>query len=302
MYSGLFVNGVTKNGDFATRELFDANQNLYMQKIDMMNLHADLMFNVSNMLLGYNPKRFYHFIPYAGVGGLLAWKKNSRLEFGIVGGILNTFRLCPGLDLNLDIRGTIIDDNFDKETGGFYKDGLASVTLGLTCYFKKTNWTRPTKKRGTDSDIDREFILMKMREINEERDSLAQKLDSVIYYTQKNELEKSQLCATPYFILFSIGSSSLTNDAKVNLHFLAEIIKKGPSAQFLITGYADEVTGSSSMNKRLSKKRAENTYNYLTQKLNVPKEQLLLEYKGGTKNLFYNNPKFNRAVIIKTIH
>ena len=32
------------------------------------NIHEDVMFNLSNMLCGYNEKRVWNFIPYAGVG------------------------------------------------------------------------------------------------------------------------------------------------------------------------------------------------------------------------------------------
>ena len=299
MYSGFYTKGATKNKTFATKMFVDESQLLYKQKIEMMNLHADVMFNTSNLLFGYNPKRFYNMIPYAGIGCFIAWEKERNINYGIIGGILNTFRICPGLDLNLDIRGAIVDENFDNETGGFPKDGLASVSLGITCYIKKINWKRPSNGVVNNIDFDREELLNKLKTLNEENNSLISKLDSTLKNNKTQIIKSSQTLAAPFLLLFNLGSSKILPDAEVNLSFLAEVIKKDPSVHYTIIGYADKSTGSYEVNQRISRQRAQNAYNCLVDLFNVPKEQLNIDYKGGVENLFYNNPQLNRAVIIK---
>jgi len=298
MYSGFYTKGATKNKTFATKIFVDESQRLYKQKIEMMNLHADVMFNTSNLLFGYNPKRFYNLIPYVGIGCMIAWEKERNIEYGIVGGVLNTFRICPGLDLNLDIRGTIVDDDFDKETGGFPKDGLASVSLGITCYIKRINWKRPSKKVVSNINFDRDELLNKLKTLNEENQSLVSKLDSAAKNRNTQIIKSSQTLVAPFLLLFNLGSSKILPDAEVNLSFLAEVIKKDPSVHYTIIGYADKSTGSYEINQRLSKQRAQNAYHCLVELFDVPKEQLTIDHKGGVENLFYNNPQLNRAVII----
>lgn len=298
MYSGFYTKGATKNKTFATKTFVDKPKLLYEQKIEMMNLHADVMFNASNLLFGYNPKRFYNFIPYAGIGCFIAWEKERNLKYGLIGGLLNTFKICPGLDLNLDIRGAILDDDFDQETGGFAKDGLATVSLGITCYFKRINWKKPNNRVVNNNSFDRDELLNKMKILGKQNQLLIDQLDSTRCCENKKVIMHSQTAAAPFLILFTLGSSTLSLDAKVNLSFLAEVIKKDPSVTYSIVGYADESTGSYEINQRLSRRRAENAFNYLTDMFNISKEQLKIEYRGGVKSMFFNNPQLNRAVII----
>ena len=93
----------------------------------------------------------------------------------------------------------------------------------------------------------------------------------------------------------------MSNQARVNLGMLAEVIKQGdPSTVYTITGYADAGTGTKAGNERLSKKRAEAVYNCLVKEFGVDKSQLQIDYKGGVDNMFYDDPRMSRAVITKT--
>ena len=99
-------------------------------------------------------------------------------------------------------------------------------------------------------------------------------------------------------IVFQIGESSLSNQARVNLGMLAEVIKQGDaSTVYTITGYADAGTGSKKTNERLSKERAEAVRDCLVKEFGVDKSQLKVDYKGGVENMFYDDPRMSRAVI-----
>ena len=99
-------------------------------------------------------------------------------------------------------------------------------------------------------------------------------------------------------VVFPIGKSTLSNQARANIGILAEVIKQGDSSIiYTITGYADAGTGSKEINERLSKERAEAVYNCFVEEFGVDKAQLKLDYKGGVDNMFYDDPRLSRAVI-----
>ena len=56
--------------------------------------------------------------------------------------MLTSFRLTSCLDLNLDSRGTLVNDDFDGEPGGRKGEGVLTATLGLTYKFSPRGWNR----------------------------------------------------------------------------------------------------------------------------------------------------------------
>ena len=120
-----------QKGSHSTGKLYDASQALYEQKFDFMNIHGDVMFNMSNLLFGYNEKRIWNVTPYAGLGWMVTWDTPRAREFNANLGLINSFRLCSALDLNLDVRATATKDGFDGEIGGRKEEGLLAITLGL---------------------------------------------------------------------------------------------------------------------------------------------------------------------------
>lgn len=42
------------------------SEGYYQDKFNYMNLHGDILFNVSNMIAGYNEDRIYDFVPFVG--------------------------------------------------------------------------------------------------------------------------------------------------------------------------------------------------------------------------------------------
>ena len=72
MYSGLSVKGATQNGAHTTGEdIKEKPQSEYWleyQKFNMYHIHADALFDLTNVFDEYNPERFYNCIVYAGIG------------------------------------------------------------------------------------------------------------------------------------------------------------------------------------------------------------------------------------------
>lgn len=300
MYSGLSVKGATQkegHGEFPTHSTgVDVPGKggdgywLMKQKFDFYNLHLDALFNMSNILCGYNEKRVYNCTPYIGLGWARVWESPQSMEVSANVGILNSFRLNDALNLNLDIRGAYVSDRFDGELGGRWGEGIWSATVGLTYRFKQRGWGR-SKTIVRTHDRQRELKAMQDK-LNDMQAQLAQR--------KRDSITVVRTLAAANFVIFKIDTWDLTNESRVQLGLFAETIKKAdPNAVYIITGYADKGTGSVERNVILSKNRARVVYECLVNEFGVPKKQLRVDHKGGVDNMFYNDPRLSRAVITR---
>ena len=300
MYSGLSVKGATQkegHGEFPTHSTgVDVPGKggdgywLMKQKFDFYNLHLDALFNMSNILCGYNEKRVYNCTPYIGLGWARVWESPQSMEVSANVGILNSFRLNDALNLNLDIRGAYVSDRFDGELGGRWGEGVWSATVGLTYRFKQRGWGRSkTIVRTRD----------RRRELKEMQDKLND-MQAQLAKRERDSITVVRTLAAANFVIFKIDTWDLTNEARVQLGLFAETIKKAdPNVVYVITGYADKGTGSVERNIILSKNRARVVYECLVNEFGVPKKQLRVDHKGGVDNMFYNDPRLSRAVITR---
>lgn len=303
MYSGLSMKGATQSNIHSTGEEVPGKGGsgywLTKQKFNYFNIHADALFNLSNIICGYNDHRFYNLSVYGGLGLMHVSDAPSKTDISAHFGLFNSFRLCSALDLNLDLRGTLVNDDFDGEVGGRSSEGVLTAAIGLTYKFKPRGWDRSKVITRTVYDNDE---LNAMREqlnrMSEENARLQEAL-------AQNDKEKAQTIvkqiASSNLIVFPIGKSTLSNQARVNLGMLAEVIKQGdPSTVYTITGYADAGTGTKEGNEQLSKDRADAVYNCLVKEFGISKSQLHIDYKGGVDNMFYDDPRMSRAVITRS--
>ena len=273
---------------------------LYETEIKYIHFHTDVMFNLSNMLVGYNPGRFYSFIPFAGLGYAHTFNKSIDRErsdeFTLSVGIINNFRLSNALDIYLEARGTIINDRFDQQKGHRWGDAIVSAELGLNYRFPLRTWERPKNtvvRYYSDNSELQNYINELRRENQSLRDQLARTPEG------KTVIEKS-LVAAPQLITFKINTSILTNAARVNLGFLADVIKQDNTTKYVVTGYADRGTGSVATNKRLSTQRAEVVKKCLVEEFGVSADRIITKYEGGVDNMYYNDPRVSRAVIVRS--
>ncbi|MDD6210788.1 MAG: OmpA family protein [Bacteroidales bacterium] len=278
------------------------NSSLYRQKWNMMNLHGDIMFNLTNMFCGYKENRVYSAIPYIGFGWLRSYQapKTNNLSGNI--GLINTFRVSKALDINLEARACITKDNFDTKIGGIRADAITGITAGITYRFKQRNFKKASCAQKVAASYENQA---------NELDRLQQQLKQQQAYNKQleNELAKErnkkpevkvekEVSISPRTIFFNINQATVSNKEKINLKYLAEQIKENPKKTFTIEGYADSATGSAAFNKKVSEKRAQNVYDVLVKDYNVNPQQLKIEAKGGTSNMFGSNA-LNRVVIVK---
>lgn len=306
MYSGLSAKGVTQNLSHSNGDVYDAAQALYKQKFELANFHADVLFNLSNLLCGYNEKRFYSLSPYAGLGWMVTWDSPRADEVSASLGFLNSFRLSSRLDLNLDLRGTMVNDRMDGETGHRKEEGTLSATLGLTYKLGRKNWSKVRPM----NEAELAEMRQRLQAMSDENDSLRlvaskplEPAKEKIQVVEKEKLvNRYESVAAPYLVTFPLGKSTLSKEIRVNLGFLAKVIKNSSEgAVYNITGYADKGTGSSKLNEQLSLKRAQEVQKCLVEEHGVEPERLRVVASGGVDNMFYNDPSLSRAVITQVI-
>lgn len=310
-YSGLKLKGlaITEGAHFTTnkvinqsdlRDLNDyksrfGNKNPFEQDTKYFNLHIDGMLNLSNLLCGYSETRVWNVIPYVGVGLARTFDQGTRgntISFN--GGLINRFRLGSRVDLNLTIKGAILDDEFDgeisrKEVNNSF-DGILGATLGLTFKLGKQGWNRSTSTTtiiNNDAEVNR---------LNSELNNLRAENNRL-----KNAPKGEKVVTFPYLVNFVRNKVDVVNRELVNLKSVAEMIKATPNKKYSVIGYADKQTGTADRNVWLAENRAKNVYDILVNEFNVNPNQLVLDSKGGVDYMFYNDNQLSRSVIISEV-
>lgn len=303
MYSGGAIRGATQSGTHSLGSWIDSKpiDNFWLQnsRFGFFNIHADVLFNLNNIIAGYKEDRIYTISPYIGLGVMRAYKAPVATEFAGTVGLLNSFRVAKGLDINLDVRGALVADRFDGEVGGLRGregEGLLSVALGVTYKFKERGWERSkTIIRHDNRTIN--DLRDQIEDLKYQNEALKKALAERDEAKVETVIQKINV-ATPVMVTFKIGKSDLSRRDRAALGMLAEIINDtDASVTYTITGYADAGTGSAALNERLSRERAEAVRDCLVEEYGVDADRLIVEYKGGVENMFYDDPALSRAAI-----
>lgn len=269
-------------------------------KLNYMNLHADALMNVTNMIMGYDAERLYNIIPYVGMGAVRVFDHNSY-AFGFNAGILNTFRLNDSWKINIEMGALLADKAMDGMTGPKRAfDDVFSVTAGITYSIGGDTWNN-------SPDIS-SLLMMNAAEMAALSDALAQEQNN--NRNLRNQLAQkprevvretivSGNCAfAPQSIFFALNSAKIASHKDmVNLKAVAEMAK-ADNVKLRIVGYADNATGDAKYNQKLSLERAQTIADELV-KLGVDKANLTVEGKGGVATL--DPASYNRRVIIEAM-
>ena len=282
---------------------------LYWQKFHMWNIHADFMLNLMNLCGGYK-ERVYNLIPYFGIGYARSYAHadhenqfcNNRVN-GMVG-LLNSFRLCDALDLNIDFRGVLVPQDFEGELGvrpgggeTYESEGYLTATLGLAYKFKPRGWNQGKNKTiyetKTVTVVDEDAL----NEALARNAELQKALDAA--KTQATTEVVESLLSPELYVRFALNKSELSGEACVTLTNLAKLLNAvDTKIVYKISGYADQQTGSSERNQVLSEERAQAVYDFLVKEQGVDPAKLIVEAHGGVDTMYYNDNRLSRAVIL----
>ena len=300
MISGLTIKGGT-HADIhrvsADEYIVGAPHYLWEQQFNFYNIHADVLFNMSNILCGYKETRVWNCSPYLGLGWMATWETPRTREVSFNFGIFNAIRLSEKFDFNIDIRSTMVKDSFDGESGGRKEEGLLTATLGFSYKFKKRGWDR-SKTIIRNNLAEANALKKQLDALRDENAKLQSDLKNAEAQIKEVKVVEKEQTIAPVYVVFEIGKADLSKEARVTLGLLAKAIKEAPEGTtYTISGYADEGTGSKRINEKLSADRAQAVYNCLIEEYGVEESQLKMAPKGGVENMFYDDPKLSRAVI-----
>ena len=266
----------------------------------MWTLNENVLFNLSNMLYGYNPERVWNFVPFLG-GGINRNCSDNNYAMNLSFGILNTFRVSNKVGINIELGWNYAEEDFDGISAGKGsrvwegKDNRLYAEVGLTFNPGKATWEKTPDvdaiKALSQSQID--ALNAQLNDANSENARLKNLLAE-----KKNEAPASvkNYSNAPMSVFFNINKAKVASRKDlVNVKGLADYAKEN-NVNLVVTGYADSATGSAAYNQKLSERRAETVANELV-KMGVSRDQITTEGKGGVKDL--SPVSYNRRATVK---
>ena len=245
--SGIWGKNVTDDNN-------DGNGNKYW------TLNEHVLFNLSNMLCGYNPNRVWNFIPFAGAGVTRSMTYNTyAMNYSV--GILNTFRVSKKVGINFELGWDRLEGDADGcdytngNRGWDSHDNKLYAEVGLTFNLGKASWDKTPDvdaiKALSQSQID--ALNAQLNDANAENARLKKLLAE-----KKEEPAKSvkEFVNSPVSVFFNINKYKIASRKDlVNVKEMAKYAQEN-DANILVTGYADSATGKPAYNQKLSEKRA----------------------------------------------
>ena len=258
-------------------------------------LQEQALFNLSNILMGYNEQRVWNFIPYAG-GGIGRNMSYGCYALGFSVGLLNTFRISPKVAFNFDINYGSYEPSFDGfSAGGDSKlslkgrDRVINVELGLTYRLGKATWKSTpdidAMQALSQSEID--ALNAQLADLMAENERLGEELANAEQQAAPAPQEPvtiTKVVTAPVSVFFNLNKAVISSQRDLqNVAGLVAVAKE-QGAKLVVTGYADSQTGSAERNRQLSEQRAEAVVAELL-KMGVSRDQIETVAVGGVDTL-----------------
>ena len=283
---------------------------------------GDVLFNVSNWLVGYKPHRFYNAIFYVGMDanwvyaregtnpyGSGSWKYGANDDpdhsrnYSVHAGLLNSFAITKKIDILLDARFDFLQEHADGAGMGYRTwNEYPSLMVGMSYKIGKSEWNAPVNAvcpewKYTDAEGD-----ALAADLNDARRKIAD-LESQLRKCLEKKPSALDDKGTPVLdaplatVYFPINRTEVLGVQRNVVNAVAEVMKN-ENSNYLLTGWADNYTGNDVINTRLRKGRVATVKEELV-KLGVAENRIDTEINAG--NLTNYGPKcasLDRAVTI----
>jgi len=276
------------------------------------NAQGQALFNLSNMICGYNPDRIWNVIPFAGAGFARNCTTNLY-SMGLSAGLLNEFRVSKKVAINLELGYNRLENDFTV-SGGTTNNGQRGwdshsnyiyAEVGLTYNLGKATWNKTPDvdaiKALSQSQID--ALNAQLADEKAEIDRLKTMLANQKPAPAAPAITKSvkEFITTPVSVFFNISKTNVANPKDlVNVKALAKYAKENNS-NILVTGYADSSTGTPAINQKLSENRANQVVEELV-KMGVSRDKISTAAKGGVNLLGVESPvSFDRRATVQIV-
>lgn len=249
--------------------------------------HADLMWNLSNVLSGYKETRFWDIIPYAGFGYLGINNGQTDNKIGVNAGIYNELRLgnVVNLFIDLSVIGTenpvglrTVADNapaVTNESNAFARPlYMPTASVGVTINLsKKKNFDRSSSVSVPKDEYD---ALKAQYDAVVARDPQVREVIKEVPVTKEVIVKETvRVLVGSTVITFPRNKSALSNAERQKVEMFAKSFN-GQDVVVKVLGSADSKTGTEAYNKLLAQKRADAVKAVLV-KNGIPEDKIIVE-------------------------
>ena len=255
--------------------------------------HVDLLWDVTNFWGVYNEKRVFRLIPWVGFGYAQRFENQgyARTESPTLNaGILTAFRLSKRVDLNVEVQGSLLNEQFNRVNMFHLTDGIAQLSAGLTFKLGKTDFeVLEPMDYALLNDLNGQINALRA-----ENDELSKRpvscpeCEEVVTNVVNNYVDN--------VVYFRINSAKIDKNQQVSIFNTAQFMKDN-NVPIKVIGYADKKTGTGSYNMQLSEKRARAVAKELIDKYGISSNQITIEWKGSDVQPYSEN-NWNRVVIM----
>lgn len=277
---------------------FEGNDAQFMQHNKYAAAHVDLLWDVTNFWGVYNEKRVFRLIPWVGFGYAQRFK-TPESNHGIArsespslnAGILTAFRLSKRVDLNVEIQGSLLNEQFNRVEMGHLSDGIVQLSAGLTFKLGKTDFeVLQPMDYGLLNDLNNQINSLRAAndELSKRPVSCPECEETVVNNVVNNFVDN--------VVYFRINSAKIDKNQQINIYNTAQFMKD-TNVPIKVIGYADKNTGSSKYNMSLSEKRARAVAKALIEKYGINSNQITIEWQGSDVQPYSEN-NWNRVVIM----
>lgn len=275
---------------------------------------VDVVFNLTNILGGFNPTRVVEVDLLAGLGANIAYKNDGankvndllkkQMELDKSQSLKNydplqliwdgtktrfvgqfgfdvNFNVSSRLQIGLEMMANVLPDGYNSKKAGnadWYFNGLVGLKYAFGPKYA-------TKVRTIDVAPCEPQIIEK----------IVEKIVEVPVEVQQEQ--KKEVEALRRDVFFKINTYNITPAEMTKVTAVADFLKQHPNATVTVTGYADKGTGTKAYNLRLSAQRANTVANTLRTKFGIASSRITVKSMGEDEYQPYPDPVQNRVAI-----
>lgn len=259
----------------------------------------DVVFNLSNAICGFNPKRVVSVSAFVGGAVNVGFDNDEANAIARQGyplaylwdgtqvrpvgraGIGVDFRLADAVSLGIEGNANVTSDKYNSKDAG-QPDWYFNVMAGLKINLGKTH-----RKRVPQEPV-------------RQPEPVVEQPAPVVEQPAPKPAEQPKAVEQMRRDVFFVINSATISDAEAKkLAELAAYMEANPQLKVTVTGYADAGTGTDAINDRLSRQRAEAVAKALTAKHGIDAGRIAVDSKGARVQPFSEND-LNRVTICVT--
>lgn len=268
---------------------------------------VNAVFDMTNVLGGYNPNRLVDVNVFAGIGVNIGYKNGEANDInkayaaandnyqllgklwdgtkprfvGQFGADVN-FNITENWAVGIELQANVLPDGYNSKKAG-NADWYFNALVGARYTFGK-KYTKTTRVIPAPEPQIVEKIVEKIVEVPVE-------------VPVTNTV--AEVAPEPYRVdvFFTISNYTVNSREMAKVKEMADYLKAHPESKVVVTGYADKGTGTRAINMRLSNQRAQTVAKLLRTKYGIAADRITVKSMGEAEDQPYKEAVKNRVAI-----